>query len=101
MKPRTDWPRLISALLPGLTLAQAVRRLRRNYHRTRRALLAHGYRYDDGRHYGQTRKVKLEDFDWSLSNIDNVRRLFKTKRQRISRQRVHVLRKQHGKPLKK
>ena len=96
MNRHPDWPRVIASLPAGLTLAEAVKRLRVKYYTGRLALIRFGYQYDDGRRYGK--RFDSRGIDWSQTPTQIVRYLWKNRRKRYSRQRIHVLQKTLGKP---
>ena len=88
-----NWKKLIRSLPKGLTFTEAAARLGQDYNATRLAIHKYGYAAVDGRRYSQMprRKIRVEDIDWSKSNIQIARELL------ASRERVRQLRKSNGK----
>lgn len=102
MKSRLSWKLLVSTLPPGLTIAEASRRLRRPYWGTLEAIHRYGYEYSDGRRFrwSDSRLARKRGYrfnplkaDWSKSNIALAKRFG------VSRERVRIVRRNLGLPF--
>ena len=89
-----NWRATIESLPPGLTFSEAALRLARPYYSVRAAIHKYGYQAVDGRGTGQDshRKIRVEDADWTKSNIEIARKFL------VSKERVRVIRKKLNLP---
>lgn len=95
---KADWPDMIEALPPNLTLSQAAQLLHRPYASVRHNLIRLNYPWRDGRSlrfaFGQpVSRVPWEKVNWRLSNIVIAHRY------RVSRELVRRIRNRLGKPF--